>query len=68
MEFVYKLFQYDYKYYNQGTEEWNVGYALLHVPKGATFNNNRSTLFEKRNQKYNHEIDIMSVQDLTINF
>ena len=68
MKFVYKLFKYNYTYYVQGTEENDVEYALLYVPEDVTFNNNRSTLFEKRYQKHYHEIDIDSVEDLTISF
>ena len=44
MEFVYKLFKYSYRYYVQGTEEKSEEYALLRVPKNASFANNRSTL------------------------
>lgn len=65
---VYKLFRYTYTYYCQGTEEHDVEYALLYVPEDATFNNNRSTLLNARYRKYNHEIDIESVVDLTIKF
>jgi len=68
MEFVYKLFKYEYKYYVQGSEDWGVEYVLLRVPESATFNNNRSTLINERHKEDNHEIDIDSVQDLTIKF
>ena len=68
MNFVYKLFKYRYTYYVQGTEEIGEEYALLYVPESATFNNNRSTLIQKRDKKGIHEIDIESVIDLTINF
>ena len=68
IEFVNKLFKYTYTYYVQGTEERDVEYALMYVPKDATFNNNRSTLFNRKYRKYDHEIDIESVQDLTVNF
>ena len=68
MDFVYKLFRYNYTYYVQGTEEQDTEYALLYVPKDASFNNNRSTLFQKRNEKNYHEIDIESVVDLTVKF
>ena len=68
MTFVYKLFSYSYIYYCQGTKEHGVEYALLCVPENASFNNNRSTLFANRNQKYNHEIDVESIVDLTIKF
>lgn len=68
MKFVNKLFKYTYTYHVQGTKETDVEYALLYVPKDATFNNNRSTLYQARNVDYNHEIDFESVEDLTINF
>lgn len=66
MEFVHRLFKYDYKYYVQGTEERATEYALMTVPKDTTFNNNRSTLFQKRNKPGEHEVDLESVVDLTI--
>lgn len=68
MKFVYKLFKYNYTYYVQGTEEHGTEYALLYVPEDASFNNNRSTLFRRRNEKNHHEIDIKSVEDLTMKF
>ena len=68
MNFVYKLFSYTYKYDCQGTDEYAKEYALLHVPENATLANNKSTLYKKRNQKYHHEIDFDSIQDLTITF
>jgi hypothetical protein len=66
MNYVYKLFKYAYTYYVQGTEEHDVEYALLYVPEDATFNNNRSLLYSQRNKPYYHEIDIESVEDLTV--
>ena len=68
MKFVYKLFKYTYIYYVQGTKERDVEYALLYVPEDASFSNNRSTLFNEKYREYDHEIDIESVQDLTIKF
>lgn len=68
MNFVYKLFRYNYTYYVQGTEEQDTEYALLYVPEDASFNNNRSTLFQRRYEKNYHEIDIESVVDLTVKF
>lgn len=62
---IYKLFKYSYKYYVQGTEEHDIEYALLHVHKNASFNNNRSTLINERHNS-NHEIDIESVEDMSI--
>ena len=69
MDFVYKLFRYNYTYYDaQGYEEKDTEYALLYVPKDASFNNNRSTLFQRLNKKNYQEIDIESVVDLTVMF
>jgi len=68
MEKIYKLFEYSYTYYNQGTEETDIGYALLHVPNDASFNNNRSTLLNNKHVEGSHEIDFESVKDLTIEF
>ena len=68
MEFVNKLFKYNYISHCQGSEDRGTEYALMYVPKDATFNNNRSTLLNTRNKSYDHEIDIESVQDLTVNF
>jgi len=68
MNWVYKLFRYNYTYYVQGTEERDSEYALLYVPEDASFNNNRSTLLNARHRKNYHEIDIESVVDLTIKF
>jgi len=65
---VYKLFKYKYRYYVQGTEEWDVEYVLLKVPEDASFNNNRSTLINNRYDEYFHCIDIESVEDMTIFF
>ena len=68
MKWVYKLFKYSYTYYVQGTEEHGEEYALMYVPEDASFNNNRSTLLNKRHREYYHEIDINSVVDLTVKF
>ena len=68
MEFVNKLFKYIYYYNNQGTDERCIEYALLNVPKDATFENNRSTLYKTRNNELYHNIDINTIKDLTIQF
>jgi len=52
----------------QGSTEKDTEYALMHVPKDASFSNNRSTLINARYKKYSHEIDVYSVEDLTIQF
>jgi hypothetical protein len=66
MEFKERLLKYTYTYYVQGSEEKGVEYALIHAPENATFNNVRSTLMLKRHKENYHEIDIESVEDLTI--
>jgi len=66
--YVNKLFKYYYTEYCQGTADRGWEYVLLHVPIDASFNNNRSTLYANRHKKNVHEVDINSVQDLTINF
>jgi hypothetical protein len=68
MKKVYKLFKYIYISHCQGSEDRGVEYALLYVPEDASFNNNRSTLLNNKHREYDHEIDIESVVDLTINF
>ena len=68
MGLVYKLFNYTYTTYCQGTADRNEGYALLHVPEDASFNNNRSTLFNAKHREGFYEIDIESVEDMTIRF
>jgi len=68
MEKVYKLFKYNYVTYCQGSADRNVGYALLHVPNDASFSNNRSTLLNAKNREHQYEIDIGSIEDMTINF
>lgn len=65
-DWKYVLLEYDYKYYCQGTEEWGHTFALIHCPEDCSFANIRSTLFQKRNRSYDHEIDIDSVKDVTI--
>lgn len=65
MEFTYRLLRYNYTYYVQGSDEKAEGLALIYAPKSATFNNVRSTLMNQKH-KSGHEIDIESVEDLTI--
>lgn len=62
----YVLLEYNYTYYCQGTEEHDHAFALIHCPEDCSFNNIRSTLFNARYRKYDHEIDIDSVKDMTI--
>lgn len=68
MDFVYKLFKYEFSYGCQGTMDKGIEYALLHVPEDASFSNNRSTLYQEKHQEYYHEIDYDTIQDLTIQF
>jgi len=63
---ICKLFKYTFHSHCQGSRDRGVEYALLHVHEDASFNNNRSHLILQRHEDYNHEIDIESVEDLTI--
>lgn len=62
----YVLLEYNYITYCQGTADRNHGQALIHCPDDCSFNNIRSTLFNAKHCEYNHEIDINSVKDVTI--
>ena len=62
----YVLFEYDYIAYCQGTADKGHTFALVHCPEDCSFANARGTLFKDRNREYNHEIDINSVKDVTI--
>jgi hypothetical protein len=66
MEWKYVLLEYNYSTYCQGTEDHNVGQALIHCPKDCSFANIRSTLFNKKHREGIYEIDINSVVDVTI--
>ncbi len=66
MEFRYRLLGYSYKYYTQGDAEWVNTFALIYAPKDASFANVRSTLIKAKHVENQHEIDIDSVEDLTI--
>lgn len=68
MDWKYVLLEYDYSKDCQGTTDWYHGYALIHLPKDATFIDARSALFNAKHRKYDHEIDIDSVEDCTIEF
>jgi hypothetical protein len=62
----YVLLTYNFKYDCQGTEEWSSAVALIHCPEDCSFANIRSTLFSQKNVPHEHEIDINSVIDSTI--
>ena len=62
----YVLLEYDYTTYCQGSEDFNRGQALIHCPEDCSFNNIRSTLFNRKYRKGVYEIDIESVRDVTI--
>ena len=66
MEWKYVLLEYVYYTYCQGTRDRNLGQALIHCPKDCSFNNIRSTLFEKKQRKGIYEIDVNSIEDITI--
>ena len=68
MEWKYVLLEYNYTTYCQGTADRNHGFALIHLPKDATFVDARSALFNAKNRKNYYEIDIDSVEDMTIEF
>jgi hypothetical protein len=60
------LLKYNYISHCQGTEDKGIDYALVYAPDDASFNNIRSRLFNKKNEEYNHEIDVESVENMTI--
>jgi len=62
----YVLLEYNYTSYCQGTADRSVGQALIHCPEDCSFNNIRSTLFNRRHREGDYEIDIKSVRDMTI--
>ena len=62
----YVLLEYNYITYCQGSEDINSGTALIHCPEDCSFNNIRSTLFNKKHRQGVYEIDIDSVRDVTI--
>jgi len=64
--FKYVLLEYDYIQYCQGTADRGHGFALIHLPQDATTVDAKSLLFQIKNKKYNHEIDIDSIEDATI--
>jgi len=66
MEWKYVLLEYDYISHCQGSEDLGSASALIHCPADCSFNNIRSTLYQKRNRPYNHEILIDTVKDVTI--
>ena len=63
---IARLFKYNYVYYVQGTKEYDVGYAQLIVPATNSFRQNKELLYTQRYERYNHEIDPDSIEDLTI--
>lgn len=62
-----RLLQYHYKYDCQGTDEWGIGNALVFAPNDASFNNVRSVLVNEKSNPQ-HDIDIDSIIDLTIQY
>ena len=68
MNKIYKLFKYRVTTYCQGSADRSEDYALLHVPEDAVFNNNRSTLMNAKHREGIYEIDINSVEDMTVVF
>ena len=68
MKFVYKLFKYRVTTYCQGSADRGQDYCLLYVPEDASFNNNRSTLINRKHIDNYYEIDINSIEDMSIRF
>ena len=64
--FEYRLFSYTFTTYCQGTADRGNDWALLYVPENSTFNNTRSVLINKKHREGIYEIDIESVEDMTI--
>jgi len=60
------LLGYQYIYHCQGTKETANDYVLIHAPDDASFNNIRSRLVNAKNHPYNYEINIESIENLTI--
>ena len=68
MNLIYKLFKYQYHYYNQGTKEIDVEYVLLHIPENIDIYDIKELLYQQRHDHYNHNIDLDSIVDLSIKF
>lgn len=64
--FFPRLFRYNYTEYCQGTADRGTAYALIYAPADASFNNVRSVLYNQKNIEHHHEIDLKSVEDLTL--
>ena len=62
----YRLLKYRVTTYCQGTADHGEDYALLCVPGDSTFNNTRSILMNSKHIIGIYEIDIDSVEDMTI--
>ena len=62
----YVLFEYDYITYCQGTADRNHGFALVHCPEDCSFANARSVLINKKHIEGVYEINIKSVEDVTL--
>ena len=60
------LLRYIYISHCQGTEDRGIDYALVYAPDNASFNNIRSRLMMQKNREYDYEIDVDSVENMTI--
>ena len=60
------LLRYGYEYHCQGTAERAIDYALIYAPEDAAFNNIRSRLMMQKHREYSYEIDVDSVENMTI--
>lgn len=61
----YVLLEYDYISYCQGTADREHTMALIHCPEDCSLESVKGLLFQRKN-RYNHNIDIESVVDVTI--
>jgi len=66
MEWKYVLLEYDFIEFCQGSEDRGTTMVLIHCPADCSFNNIRSTLYQKRHRENYHEILIDTVIDVTI--
>ena len=60
------LLRYIYFSHCQGTKDRSVDYALVYAPEDASFSNIRSRLMMQKHREYSYEIDVDSVENMTI--
>ena len=64
MEYI--LLGYTYYTYCQGTQDRNYGTALIEIPGTADFITAREILFNRKHIENRYEIDIDSIENLTV--